>query len=119
MAETAVCSPTRSDPNGDTMQVEVDLDDTQVFNSDGKWWKQDNVAKEILASCAEDAASKDTKEMISSIMRDVEKRRQRYLLFEINYPLLTLDYRVCFMICPLSMCTKIEMSIYFCFSLFR
>ena len=51
MAETAlaVCSPTRSDPDGDTMHVEVDLDNTQVFELGGKRWKRDDVAKERKA----------------------------------------------------------------------
>ena len=67
MAETVlvVCSPTRSEHHGDTMHVEMDLDDTQVSELGGKRWKQDDVAKEMLASCAEDAASKATKEMMS------------------------------------------------------
>ena len=43
----------------------------------GKRWKQDVVAKEKLVSCAEDAASKATKEMVSLTMKDAEQREQR------------------------------------------
>ena len=73
MAETAlaVCSPTRSDPDGDTMFMEVGLDDTQVLEPGGKRWKQDDVAKEMHA------ANKATMEMMSLMMRDAEKREQR------------------------------------------
>ena len=77
MAETtlAVCSPTRSEPEGDTMQVEE-----EVTEPGGKRQKRDDVAKEMLASCAEDAANKATKEMASLMMKDAKEREQR--LFE-------------------------------------
>ena len=52
MAEVAVaaCFPTRSDPDERALYVEVDLDDTQVFEPGGNRWKQDDVAKEMLTS---------------------------------------------------------------------
>ena len=51
MAEAAVaaCSPTRSDPK-----------ESAMFG--GNRWKQDDVAKDMLTSCADDAASKAAKE---------------------------------------------------------
>ena len=57
-AVVASCSPARSEPNESAMHVEVDFDETQVFELGGKRWKQDDVAKEMLTSFAEDAASK-------------------------------------------------------------
>ena len=79
MADTtlAVCSATRSAPEGDPMQVGEDLDNTQVSDPGGMRWKRDYVAKEMLASCAEDAASKATKEMESLMMKDADEREQR------------------------------------------
>ena len=59
------------------MQVEVDLDDTQVSEVGGKRWKHDDVAQEMLAACAEDAASKATKELVSLMMKDAEQREER------------------------------------------
>ena len=55
----AICSPRVNDPAGETMQVDVDfdnLDNTQVSEPDGKRWKRDDVAKDMLLSCAEEAA---------------------------------------------------------------
>ena len=57
--------------------MEVVLDDTQVLELGGKRWKQDEDAKEMLTSCADDAASKAAKEMMTLMVRDVEKREQR------------------------------------------
>ena len=37
------------------------------------------MAKDILLSCAEDAASKATKEMASLMMKDAEEREQRFV----------------------------------------
>ena len=64
------------------MQVEVDLDNldnTQVSEPDGKRWKRDIVAKVALLSCAEEAASKATKEMASLMMEDAEYREKRFV----------------------------------------
>ena len=50
MSEVAVapCTPTRSEPSASEMNVEVGLDETQVFEPAGKKWKQDDVAKDML-----------------------------------------------------------------------
>ena len=40
-------------------------------------WKQDDVAKEMLTSCADDAASKAAKEVLAQMANDAEKRVQR------------------------------------------
>ena len=53
------------------MQVEEDLDNTQVSEPGGKRWKRDDAAKEMLAS------SKATKKMASLMMKDAEEREQR------------------------------------------
>ena len=55
------------------MQVEVDFDNTQVAEHEWKRWKRDGVAKDMLLSCAEDAANKATKEMASPMMNDAEE----------------------------------------------
>ena len=67
----AVCSSTRSD-----MHVKVDLDETQSFQPGGKRWKQYDVPKEVT-SCADDAASKAAKEMVTLMVRDAARREQR------------------------------------------
>ena len=51
---------------GGSMHVEDDLgdlDDTQVTELGRKRWKEDNVAKEMLTRCAEDAAGRATAEL--------------------------------------------------------
>ena len=57
------------------MQLEVDLDNTQGSDPDWKRWERDGVAKEMLLSCAEDAASRATKEVAS--LNDEGYRRKR------------------------------------------
>ena len=58
------------------MQVEEDLDDlddTQVTEPGRKRWKEDNVAKEMLMSCAEEAAGRgaaEAKDMTCRLMQD-------------------------------------------------
>ena len=56
------------------MNVEVDLDETQVCELAGKKWKQDDVAKDTLTSCADEAASKAAKELLVQMANDAEKR---------------------------------------------
>ena len=78
----AVCSST--DPEDVTMREEVipdnlDLGSTHVAEPDGKIWKRDDVAEDLLFSCAEEAASKATKEMASLLMKDAEEREKRWI----------------------------------------
>ena len=54
----APCSPTRSEPGASAMNVEVDLHETQVAEPAGKMEK-DDVTKDMLSLCADDAASKE------------------------------------------------------------
>ena len=73
---TQVSSRTRSEPEGDTTQEEEDLDNRQESELGEKRWKRD-VATKMFASCAEDAASRATKEMASLMMEDAKQREQR------------------------------------------
>ena len=65
------------------MQVEDylgDLDDTQVADPGRKRWKEDNVAKEMLTRCAEDAAGRATAELKaikSRLLQDAAERDRR------------------------------------------
>ena len=56
------------------MNVEVDLNETQMCEPAGKKWKQDDVAKDMLTSCADEAASKAAKELLVQMANDAEKR---------------------------------------------
>ena len=67
---------------GEGMQVEADLDNldnTQVSELDWKRWKRDDVAKDMLLTCAQEPASRATKEMASLMMSDVAEREQRFV----------------------------------------
>ena len=72
-----------TDVAGGGMQVEDDvggLDDAQVAEPRGKRYKEDNVAKDMLMRCAEDAASRATSEMnsiTSQLLQDAADRDQR------------------------------------------
>ena len=48
----------RNDLDTVDMNVEVDLDATQVSELVGKNWKNDDVTKDMMSLCADDAASK-------------------------------------------------------------
>ena len=69
---------------GGGMQVEDDLgdlDDTQVSERCSKRWKEDNVAKEMLTRCAEDAAGRATAELkyvTSRLLQDATDRDRRF-----------------------------------------
>ena len=58
----APCASTMHDPGSAAMVLDVeldpDLDDTQVCQPVGKKWKQDDSAKDMMTSCVEEAASK-------------------------------------------------------------
>ena len=72
-----------TDIAGGGMQVEDDLgdlDDTQVAEPSRKRWKEDRVAKDMLARCAEDAASRATSELkaiTSRLLQDSADRDRR------------------------------------------
>ena len=65
------------------MQVEEnldDLDDTQVTEPGRKRWKEDNVAKDMLMRCAEEAAGRATsevKDITSRLMQDAADKDRR------------------------------------------
>ena len=63
-AETVALIPCLADLAGGGMQVDEDFDDlesTQVAELGRKRWKEDNVAKELLLRCAEEAAGRASK----------------------------------------------------------
>ena len=66
----ALCTATRCEPNGSAMIVEVDPDETQIGGPMGKKWKQDDVAKDMMTSCADEAASKAAKEVLTHLAKD-------------------------------------------------
>ena len=64
VAETGAFLPCLADLAGGGMQVEEDLDDldnTQVTEPGRKRWKEDNIAKEMLLRCAQEAAGRASK----------------------------------------------------------
>ena len=69
---------------GGGMQVEDDLgnlDDTQVAERCRKRWKEDNVVKDMLTRCAEDAAGRATaelKDITSRLLKDAADRDRRF-----------------------------------------
>ena len=66
VAERGALVLCRTDLAGRGVQVEEDLDDlddTQVTEPGRKRWKEDNVAKEMLMRCAEEAAGRATSEV--------------------------------------------------------
>ena len=92
-AALAAHTPTLTDPAGGGMQVDEepeDLENKQVTESGRKRWKENNVAKEMLTRCAEEAASTatlemkeasikatmDMKDMTSRLMQDAADRDQ-------------------------------------------
>ena len=77
MAEIAlaVCSPTKSDFDVDTMHVEVDLDDTQVFEPGGKRWTMSQ--KRCVPRVRKMPRAKQPRKLCRLMMRDAEKREQR------------------------------------------
>ena len=65
-------TPTLTDLAGRGMQVDEELEDiehTQVAEPGRKRWKENNVAKEMLTRCAEEAASRATLEMKEAASR--------------------------------------------------
>ena len=83
----AYCAETDSDSISGVLLVEVrrlrdldDLDDTQFAEPCRKRWKEDNVAKEMLMRCAEDAAGRATakvEDITSRLMQDAADRDRR------------------------------------------
>ena len=55
------------------------VDSTQVAEPDRKRWNRDDVVKDMLVSCAEEAASGATKAMASVMIKDVEEREKRFV----------------------------------------
>ena len=51
----------------------------RYLNLRGKWWKQDDVAKDVLTSCADEAASEAATEteVSAQMANDAGKRKQR------------------------------------------
>ena len=83
VAETGALVPCLTDLAGGGMQYEEnldDLDDTQETEPGRKRWKEDNVAKEMLMRCAEEAAGRATsevKDITSRLMQDAADQDRR------------------------------------------
>ena len=54
-----------------------DLDDTQVAELGRKRWKEDNVARDLLTRCVEDAAGRETAELKAITSRQLQDAAER------------------------------------------
>ena len=70
----------RNDLDTEDMNVEVDLDVTQVAEPAGKKWKKDGVTKDMMSLCVDDAALKAAMEVMALIASDSDMRENVWLI---------------------------------------